>query len=64
LFDIPETSLDSIQLNVVPDIGLTNYIKSDKFYFDIQVKTDGINLQNVTLGIHSEVFVDAKILGI
>jgi len=64
LHNIPETGLTFIKLKIVPNVDLTNYIKLDKYFLDISVKTDQVNLQDVTLGIHSEVFVDAKILGI
>lgn len=61
---IPETDLKELELSIVPEVDLTNYIKSDTYVLNIEVKTDGISLQDVTIGIHSEVFVDAKILGI
>jgi len=64
IHDIPETQLKELNLNVIPDVDLQNYIKSDKYYLDITVKTDKILLQDVTIDIYSKVFIDAKILGI
>ena len=61
---IPETGLKIIKLDVVKNVDLQNYIKADKYYLDITVKTDKINLQEISLDIYSKVFVDAKILGI
>jgi hypothetical protein len=64
IHNIPENQLKKLSLSVIPNIDLQNYIKADKYYLDITVKTDKINLQDVTLDIYSKVFVDAKILGV
>ena len=63
-YNIPETGLKTLDLTIVPNIDLTNYIKADSYSIEISVETDQVHLQDVTLGIHSEVFVDAKILGL
>ena len=64
IHNIPENQLQNISLEVVPDLDIQNYIKADKYYLNITVKTDKILLQDVTLSIYSKVFVDAKILGL
>ncbi len=64
IHNIPENHLKELNLTVVPDLDLQKYIKKDKYYLDITVKTDKINLQDVTIDIYSKVFIDAKILGV
>ncbi len=64
IHNIPENQLKELNLTVVPDLDVQEYIKKDKYYLDITVKTDKINLQDVTIDIYSKVFVDAKILGV
>jgi len=64
IHNIPENGLKEISLTVVDNIDIQNYIKADKYYIDLTVKTDKINLQDVTLNIYSNVFIDAKILGL
>jgi len=64
IHNIPENNLKELSLDVIPNLDLQNYIKADKYYLDITVKTDKINLQDVTIDIYSKVFVDAKILGV
>lgn len=64
IHNIPENQLQELSLSVIQDIDLQDYIKADKYYLDITVKTDKVNLQDVTIDIYSKVFVDAKILGV
>jgi len=64
IHDITENGSQTIALDIVQDLDIQNYIKADKYYLNITVKTDKVILQDVTLGVHSNVFVDAKILGL
>jgi len=64
IHNIPENQLQELSLSVIPGIDLQDYIKADKYYLDITVKTDKVNLQDITIDIYSKVFVDAKILGV
>jgi len=64
IHDIPENGSNAISLEIIKNIDIQNYIKADKYYLNITVKTDKIILQDITLNIHSNVFVDAKILGL
>ncbi len=64
IHDLPENGATSISLEVIQNLDIQNYIKADKYYLNMVVKTDQVVLHDVTLAIHSNVFVDAKILGL
>jgi hypothetical protein len=62
--NIAENQSTTLNLDVVPEIDLQNYIKADKFYLDITVVTDKVNLFDVKLDVYSKIFIDAKVLGV
>ncbi len=63
LYDIPKTGLKSIDLETGDD-DLQEYIKKDKIKLKTKTVTREIISNDTDISIHSEFWVDAKILGI
>ncbi|QCX40107.1 hypothetical protein FF125_17250 [Aureibaculum algae] len=61
--DVSETIGKTLELQTV-DVDIQEYIKKDKFSLKVQAVTDEVLTSDHQIDIHSEFFVDAKILGI
>ncbi|RPE00152.1 hypothetical protein EGM88_02495 [Aureibaculum marinum] len=61
--EVSETTSKILELQTV-DVDLKDYIKMDKFSLRVKAVTDEVISEDYEINIHSEFFVDAKILGI
>ncbi len=63
-YDIPNDIGKVLEMDLVPDLNLEQYIKKDEFTLDITIKTDKILLHDTDIRIDATFGIDAKILGI
>ncbi len=63
-YDIPNTIGNVLDMELVPDLDLQEYIKKDKFTLDITIKTDKILFHDTDIKVDATFAIDAKILGI
>lgn len=61
--NVAETAGKVLKLQTM-DVDIKEYIKKDKFSLKVQAVTDEVIASDYKIDIHSEFFVDAKILGI
>ena len=61
--DVAATAGKVLDLQTM-DVDIKDYIKKDKFSLKVQAVTDEVITSDHHIDIHSEFFVDAKILGI
>ena len=61
--DVSVTAGKLLELQTI-DVDIQDYIKRDKFSLKVQAVTDEVITTDYNIDIHSEFFVDAKILGI
>jgi len=61
--NVAETVGKLLKLQTV-DVDIKDYIKKDKFSLKVEAVTDEVIAADHNIDIHSEFFVDAKILGI
>ncbi|MET2985817.1 hypothetical protein [Aureibaculum conchae] len=61
--DVAATTGKTLKLETI-DVDIKDYIKKDKFSLKVEAVTDEVIAADHHINIHSEFFVDAKILGI